>query len=162
MIAVITASTVLLGIAVCLLAVLMRSDGGIREHLERGNSLALLAERFRRDAHSAVLAPKKTANAGDVWRFPLVADPARVTWNTRPTANIFPARNMGRASPIRRETFALPKGCTARIETEAAGGGRLVRMVIAPPGAAPGGREICIEAVLGRDQRFAHRAEGGK
>ncbi len=163
MVSAITAATVLMGIAVCLLCVLMRAEGNGREHLQRNNSLDLLADRFRRDVHAAVDVPKKTRYFGDVWTFPLAPDPAAhyVEYDAR--GEFVTRKKHGLEKPDSWETYALPKGCSARIETETAADGRLVRLVITPKDASKAvGRELRIEAILGRDHRFARRAEGSE
>ncbi|MCD4728551.1 MAG: prepilin-type N-terminal cleavage/methylation domain-containing protein [Pirellulales bacterium] len=165
MVSAITAATVLMGIAVCLLCVLMRAEGNGREHLQRNNSLDLLADRFRRDVHAAVDVPEimESSGAGDVWVFPLAADPASHCVEYDARGGFVTRKEHGLEKPDRWETYVLPKGCSARIETETAADGRLVRLVITPKDVSvAGGRKLRIEAVLGRDHRFARRAEGSE
>ncbi|MBU4271908.1 MAG: hypothetical protein KKA28_08615, partial [Planctomycetes bacterium] len=150
-------------IAVCLLCVLMRAEGGGREHLQRSNSLDLLADRFRRDVHAAVDVPEKIIDHEAAWDFPLAADGFSHYIRYEARSGYITRNEQTSGQPDRWDTYALPKGCSARIETETAADGRLVGLVITPKDALmAGGREVRIEAVLGRDHRFARRAEGSE
>ena len=64
MIVVMTAGTVLMGIAVTLLCALLRAEGTGRALVERSASLGRLADQFRRDVHAADQAAK------GIWRLP--------------------------------------------------------------------------------------------
>ncbi|MBN1395391.1 MAG: prepilin-type N-terminal cleavage/methylation domain-containing protein [Pirellulales bacterium] len=165
MLVVITSLSVMLGAAVCLLCALMKAEGVGRQRQQRSESLSLFAERFRRDAHAAVEAPETRESSPGVcvWVFPLAAgaDSRYVEYETRD--GFVTRREHGPTGPDRWETFAVPKDSAVTVETASRGGARLARLLIeAPEAALLGRRRVCVEAVLGRDHRFARPAEGGE
>ena len=156
----ITAASALMGIAVCLLCVLMGAEGGGREHLQRGDSLARLADRFRRDVHAAVDAPAKLPDRPAAWDFPLAADGFSHYVRYEADGGFITCNRRESGAAPRWETYALPENSSVSIETEPAGAGTLVRLTITPKDVA--GRKIRVEAVLGRDHRFTKKAEGSE
>ena len=183
MVTAITVSTLLLGIAVVLLASLMRSEHSGREHFERGNSLDALATRFRKDVHAAETAPGEIGENHDTWFMPSLANNsskfvlytvdggyiARSVQMLVPWDKSQQALNEPRSLPdwclfttqeLRQETYALPKDCTVSIETETIDGLQTVVMLITANDASPDpGRNIRIEARLGSDRRFDPNGE---
>lgn len=174
----ITVSTLLLGIAVVLLASLMRSEHSGREHFERGNSLDALAARFRKDVHAAESAPGIIGENHDTWFMASVinnssifvlytvdgghiarSEQILVPWDKSQQAlnepRPLPDWCLFTTQEIRQETYALPKDCTVSIETETIDGVQTVVLLIAANDASPDpGRNIRIEARLGGDRRF--------
>lgn len=160
MVCAITVSALLMGIAVLLLASLLKSEWSGREHFERGNSLDSLADRFRRDVHAAVDAPAKLTDGREAWDMPVAIDGFSHYIRYEVDGEYITRHEHNSEHPERWETYALPKGCTVSIETETIGDERIVCLIIAAKDASPtAGRNVRIEAQLGRDHRFEHRAE---
>lgn len=160
MVCAITVSTLLLGIAVMLLASLMRSEHSGREHFERGNSLDALAVRFRKDVHAAIAAPAKSADGGAVWDLPISPDGFSHYVRYEVEGEYVNRREHNSRHKARVDTYALPKDCTVSIETETIDGLQTVVLLITANDASPDpGRNIRIEARLGSDHRFDPSAE---
>jgi prepilin-type N-terminal cleavage/methylation domain-containing protein len=174
MIVVMTAGTVLMGIALALLCALLRAEGTGRALVARSTSLSRLAEQFRRDAHASDQA------ANGIWKSP---GKDGLTFRvTSPDA----AGTEEEAAPIRsveyhaegsaversewtgetlsgRDLFDLGEGYAAKFEIVRADGRQLARLAIVPNDAsAVGNRRLQIEAALGWDHRFAEHRTGGK
>ena len=160
MVAVMTTATVLMGVAVVLLASLMGAEWGGRERFVRNNSLNALAEQFRRDVHAAVDSPAASVDQRDVWDIPLATDGFSHYVRYRADSDSITRAEHTSDGAARRETYLLPDDCDVSIATEETGERRLVRLAIsARKESQADGRQIVIEALLGLDRRFSNRAE---
>ncbi len=173
MIVVMTAGTVLMGIALTLLCALLRAEGTGRALVARSTSLVRLADQFRRDVHASVGAAEAVQRSPrkDGLTF-LVASPDAVG----PQEDAAPLRSVeyfAEGNTVERlewtgenisgrDSFDLGDGYTAKLTIDRADGRQLVRLAIVPTDASSvGNRRLQIEAVLGWDHRFAeHRKEG--
>ncbi len=160
MVGAITVGSVLMGAAVVLLCALIRAEGGGREHGQRLESLARLADRFRRDVHAAVDAPARAADGRAAWDLPLAADGISHFIRYEVEGDYITRHESGQDNAPRWDTYALPENGAVSIETEPIGRRRLVRLLIAPKHAA--GKIIGVEAVLGSDRRFAAGSDDGE
>ncbi len=168
---VITVGAVVMGIAVTLLAGLLRIEGAARDDVHRGIVLSRLADQFRRDVHAAGEprgdapqpdAPQPDAAArdddeghGESWQFELAPD-RTVTYRVEPGQLI---RTERAGDTVRhRQSFALPPGTTATIRVKDDTEPTIVSLLISPlaetaqPVTTP---PTCIDAVLARDRRLA-------
>jgi len=146
----VTAST-MMAVTVALLYGLLRAERITRDHIRHSTALGRLADQFRRDVHAAVALP---ADEERGWRLTLA-----------PGETVVYRAEAGRMDRLRktgeklqqRESFALPPGTAAEIETSSAGDIATASLLIAPNGAEPkrsSGRAIQFDAVVGRDRRF--------
>lgn len=170
MIVVMTAGTVLMGIAVTLLCALLRAEGTGRALVERSTSLSRLADQFRRDVHAADEAVQGIHWPPDAEGATLRV-PAR---NGEPDAHIRSIEYLAGEGTLKRlewvgeevaseESYDLGEGSSAQIEIVPANGRQLVCLAVAikrAPSAQD--RQLRIEAVLGWDHRFAERRKEGK
>jgi prepilin-type N-terminal cleavage/methylation domain-containing protein len=154
MIVVMTIGTVLMGIGVTLLAVLLKAEQNGRSHVEHNASLARLDDQFRGDVHAAAVRPAADQKQLGVWQWTL-ADGHAVKYACKP--GVVDREEWDENKIIGRDSFYLPKDASATIAVEAKGAAACVRLVVilAEPPAADG-REIRIEALLGRDRRLMH------
>jgi hypothetical protein len=158
MIIVLTVGAVLTGIAISLLTVLLRAERSGREHVENNTVIRCLADQFRRDVHAATERPELKRHG--IVRFARGEPSVQYTIDGR---NVRREKIMADRSVGRREEYLLPKDWTATVETDAMATPAVVRLTIAPQDAALRSvHEIRVEAVLGRDGRFAVLTTGGK
>jgi len=146
----VTAST-MMAVTVALLYGLLRAERGTRDHIRHSTALGRLADQFRRDVHAAV-APPAAEERG--WRL-VLAPGETVVYRAEP-GRMDRLRKTGE-NLQQRESFALPPGTTATIETSSAGDIRTAGLLIAPNGAEPkrsSAQPIRFDAVVGRDRRF--------
>lgn len=151
MAAVISLSTVLLGMAVGLLHVLFQADRSARAQLAHHATLSRLAEQFRRDVHEAD-AITKTGDA-DTWRLARADNPPVLYRLTDST--IERVEETGKDRPQNRETFPLPRDITPTIQTSP-GSPTVVALILTPreqppPAAGPAPLSMRLEAILARD-----------
>jgi prepilin-type N-terminal cleavage/methylation domain-containing protein len=174
MIVVMTAGTVLMGIALTLLTALLRAEGTGRALVARSTSLVRLADQFRRDAHASVGAAEAVKGLpGKEGLTFLVASPDAVG----PQEDAAPLRSVeyfAEGTAVERlewtgesvsgqDSFDLGDGYTAKLAIDRADGRQLVRLAIVPKDASSAAnRRWQIEAVLGWDHRFAQRLKEGK
>jgi hypothetical protein len=160
MLTAITAGAVMLGISVGILGLLLRVERAGRDHGYRAMVLGRLAEQFRNDLHAALRQAPGEAGPKDQWRFEMGPDHA-VTY--RATADTLERDETAAGKPVRRESYALPPGCAARVDVSADRAPPLASLTVAPAGTrCAGSREVRIDAVLGRDHRFAKPEGGGR
>jgi prepilin-type N-terminal cleavage/methylation domain-containing protein len=151
MIIVLTVGSVLTGIAVSLLVVLLRAERSGSEHVENSTVIGCLADQFRRDVHAATKPPE--INGHGIVRF---ASGGPVVQYTIDGRDVRREKIMADKSVGRREEYRLPKDWTAAVETDATTKPAIVRLTVGPQDAAlRSAHEIRVEAVLGRDGRFA-------
>ena len=154
---VITVGATLLGIAVSLIHVLMRAEQNGRTHVERYVTMARLADQFRDDVHAA--AGRPTAEGQTAWHLELAAD-RTVRYATDP-GEITREERMGEKI-VSRESYNMPDGYTAAIAPDDATIPALVSLIVElKAGSGSKGREIRIDAALGKDRRFAEPKKGG-
>jgi prepilin-type N-terminal cleavage/methylation domain-containing protein len=151
MIAVISVSAVLTGIAISLLLVLLRAEHRGRSHLAESDSLQRLADQFRRDAHAAT---DVTVNATDPTRWQFNSPGTQVVRYMPHSEGIWREEEM-LSENRRMEPYVLPKNSTATVEVDRKAKTPVVTMTINVKDALPGpGHEFRVVALLGRDLRF--------
>ena len=169
MIVVMTAGTVLMGIAVTLLCALLRAEGTGRALVERSTSLGRLADQFRRDVHAADQAAK------GAWEMDAEGVTLRVPPRRgEPDGQIRSIEYLGEEGTLERlewvgeelaseESYDVGEGSSAKIKIVPANGRKLVCLAITPKDASLAhARQLRIEAALGWDHRFAERRTGSK
>jgi prepilin-type N-terminal cleavage/methylation domain-containing protein len=159
---VMTVGAILLGIAVTLLGALLQADRSGRAHIERNTTLGRLADRFRRDVHAGRGQPVAEKNkAGELtWRFDL--DGACSVLYMAGLDEMVRQERVGKTI-LRQESYALPEDHRATIAVDGSAGSRIVSLTIAPTESSlRPGHEIRIDALVGRDHRFAKAGKGRK
>lgn len=158
MLVVLTIGTVVVGIAVGMLHLLLRTEQAGRDRVPEARILARLAEQFRSDVGAAVRQPR-IAKAGE-WQFALAGDrvatyrtlPGEVQWDERTADKL-----------VRQESYVLPSGYSATIAVQNKSTPTVASLVIADRGTPQTpGREMHITAVLGKDHRFTKSPVGGQ
>jgi prepilin-type N-terminal cleavage/methylation domain-containing protein len=159
MIVAISVGSVLMGIAVSLLIVLLGAEQSGRTHAERSESLQRLADQFRRDVHAAA---GKTAADVDRHGCRLrLADGGNVRYVIG--THVISREEQAGSKTVRRESYRLPNDSTAAIAVDGATTPCTARLTIMPDDVSMrSAHEIHIDAVLGRDHRFAEQRTEGK
>jgi prepilin-type N-terminal cleavage/methylation domain-containing protein len=159
MLTAISVGSVLMGIAVSLVIVLLGAEQSGRTHAERSESLRRLADQFRRDVHAAV---GETAGAEDRHGCRLrLADNTSVQYTVG--GNGVSREERADSKTVRRESYVLPKEWTAVVAVDRATNPWTFSLTIVPDDASlRANREIRIDALFGRDQRFVERKKEGK
>ncbi len=154
MLVVITVGSVLLGVTVSVFHLLLRMEGTARQYVYQSAVTAQLVDQFRRDVHRAVDA----AAADDDWQLTFSAGHT-IVYRLGPGELVRIERIDG--ADHHRETFILPPETTVFMKIPDGIGPRLVRLRLVPQGLAGpvAGREICIEALLASDHRYAKSTE---
>jgi hypothetical protein len=144
---------------VSLLIVLLGAEQSGRTHAERSESLRRLADQFRRDVHAAV---GEAAGAEDRHGCRLrLADNKSVQYKVG--GDEVSREEWADSKVVRRESYLLPKDSTALVTIERTTSPWTLSLTIMPKDASlRPGHEISIEALLGRDHRFAQRQKEGK
>ncbi|NQU24751.1 MAG: prepilin-type N-terminal cleavage/methylation domain-containing protein [Candidatus Nealsonbacteria bacterium] len=154
LVVVISVGSVLLGVTVGVFHLLFRMEHTARQYVHQSAVTAQLADRFRRDVHQAVDATVADDDAGQ-----LTLSPGHtIVYQPRPGELVRVERIDG--ADRCRETFSLPPQTTVSMEIADVAGSRLVRLRLVSQGSsgsAPG-RELCIEALLASDHRYARTA----
>jgi prepilin-type N-terminal cleavage/methylation domain-containing protein len=158
--AVLAVSTVMLAIAIGLIQTLLRASGTARSDLEQRNSVARLADAFRRDVHAATAfraGPAKDGNPVE-WTFDLGSGRA-ATYRVESSSL---ARTVRAGETLQsQESFALPDETAVSVEMTPVGKANLV--VLSTVSRAPStggklpmapGRAVRVEARLAADHRF--------
>ena len=154
---VVTVSTVLLGVAAGVLCLLLRAERGGREHVYRASVVARLSDQFRRDVHAALhTIPADAAEKGQ-WSFAMPDDHV-VAYRVVP-GEIERRERLGEKL-VRRESYALAADSSAEIVVHAGPAPSMASLVIRLPTPAADEREIHVDAVVGRDHRFAKSPQG--
>jgi prepilin-type N-terminal cleavage/methylation domain-containing protein len=161
MIVAISVAATLTGIAMCLLLVMYRAERSGRTHLAETESLERLADQFRQDVHAAV---------GDVlldakmqpqqWRLEL---PGKIDVQYDVAVNAVSREERSGSKTVRRESYILPNDSTVSVAVDRKANPPIVCLKIEPsdPSLRPG-NPFRVEAVLGRDLRFAQPRKEGK
>jgi hypothetical protein len=160
MVAAVTVGSVLMGIAVSVLAVLMRVERIGREQVHQDAVTSRLAQQFRDDVHAATRLAPAEAGKQDSWRL-VVAPDRTVTYRALP--QVIVRDEMVAGKPVRHESYTLPAGWSARVIAPAEGRPPLASLIVAspePPG--PKDHDVRIEAVVGRDDRFTASPQGSR
>jgi prepilin-type N-terminal cleavage/methylation domain-containing protein len=159
MIVVISVSAAMMTIAISVLLVLFRAERSGRAHVAQAESLERLADQFRRDVHASPHATLK-GKTGHRWQFDSAGN--------RTVRYMTDADSLWREEEIpsknaRTEPYMLPKDSAATVEINRSANPPVVTLTIRPKDAALGtGQQFRIEAVLGRDLRFALPAKEAK
>ena len=151
MLVVISVGSVLLGVTVSVFHLLFRMEHTARQYVHQSAVTAQLADRFRRDVHQAVDAAAADDDAGQ-----LTLSPGHtIVYQPRPGELVRIERIDG--ADRHRETFSLPPETAVSMEIPDGDGPRLIRLRLVPQGLGGpvAGREICIEALLASDHRYA-------
>jgi hypothetical protein len=160
MLVAVTLGSLLLGISTGTVALLLRVERTGREHTRWALAVHRLAAQFRDDVHATrELLPAGTGRDGP-WRLTLDAQ-RTVTYRLAEESLQREEAVTGR--PVRRASYLLPEGCTARIGLESARSPAVATLIVAPrQSPAPLYRENRMDAVLGRDVRFTRGAAGSR
>ncbi len=153
----IAVGAVVMGIAVTLLAAVLRIEGVARNDVYHNAAVHRLARQFRRDVHAALEAgedrPQPQADDdGEAWQFELPRD-RTVTYRIRPAGLVRTERSGEKV--LHQESFALPPESTAGIEKRGDGDTAMVSLLISPRADSAGVPTARVDAVLARDRRFA-------
>jgi len=154
MIIAMTVGATMLGIAVCLLAALLRTDRVGQDRVASNAAIERLAEQFRRDVHAAQEPPvaEKSIDGHTAWRLDLAERDS--VWYVVDGPAIVREQWKQHATP-RRESYALPKGYSFAMTTNAVGKDiSIISIAIAPIDPASPGRKLKVDAAFGRDHRF--------
>lgn len=159
MIVAIAVGATLMSLAVGLLVALQRAERNGRSHVERNEAIQRLADRFRRDVHAA----------GDVaingedrkeWRFDLTGDNAARYVVEAPGIS---REERKESKVVCRESYALPTDLAVAVAVDRTASPPVVSLTIVPDDASMRpGYELRIDAVLGRDRRFAEEPKKEK
>jgi hypothetical protein len=160
MVAALTIGSVLLGIAVSVLALLMRVERIGREQVHQDAVTARLAQQFRDDVHAATRLDATEAGKEGSWR--LVFAPDRtITYRALP--QVIERDEMAAGKPVRHESYTLPAGCSARLIVPAKGRMPLASLIVASQKTSgPKDRDVRIDAMVGRDHRFTTSPQGSR
>ena len=152
MIVVIAVASALTGIAVSLLLVLFRAEQSGRTQIGQAESFQQFADQFRRDVHAAGDA---SVQGKDRQRCKFeFANHVIVRYMT--DAHSIWREEQRFSTNLRMEPYTLPQDSTVTIEVDRAASPPVVSLMIKPKEASQRpGREFRIDAVLGRDLRFA-------
>jgi prepilin-type N-terminal cleavage/methylation domain-containing protein len=149
MIVVMTVGATLLGIAVCLMHLLMRAEQSGRTHADRYATIARLADQFREDVHAA--AGRPAAEGQTAWRLELAPD--RTVRYAADSGEIAREERAGEKI-VSREFYKMPDEYTASIAPDDAANPALVSLVVVlDSGSISKHREIRIDAAWGKDRR---------
>jgi prepilin-type N-terminal cleavage/methylation domain-containing protein len=162
---VVAVGSVLTGTGIAVVYALLSAEQAGRELLRTRAALDRLADQFRRDAHAATALTRPA---------PEEDDDLRPAWQLRLDANLVVEYRQGRDELLRvekrdghiqrRESFALPSGTTASVESVAETRPAIILLRIGPREEGTDrseGRMMRIEAAMGRDRRFLN-SEGSK
>jgi prepilin-type N-terminal cleavage/methylation domain-containing protein len=152
MITVIAVGAALTGIAVSLLLVLYRADRNGRAHAAAAQSLQQLAEQFRRDVHAAtdVTANEKTPQQ---WQIDM---PGGVVVRYALAADGVAREEKAGEKVVRHESYRLSGDSTVLVMADRAASPPVATLTVEPKEVTERpGKTFRIEAVLGRDLRFA-------
>jgi hypothetical protein len=158
MMAALTVGSVLLGIAVSVIAVLMRVERTGREQLHQDAVTVRLAEQFRDDVHAATrLIP---AEAGKKGPWQVILSPERtVTYRVLPEAVERDETVAGKV--VRHESYTLPAGWSVHLIVPAKEQPPLASLIVVSLGTSKD-RDVRIDAVVGRDHRFTTSPRGSR
>ena len=140
----------------------MQAERAGRAHIGQNSVLDRLADQFRRDVHAAgsQVVAEKIEDEEPIWRVDLTD--GRSVWYVAGSGEIAREERVGRTR-LRHESYTLPEDYSATIAVHASANPPLVRLTIAPTDASSRpGHEIRIDAVPGRDGRFAKQGTGRK
>jgi prepilin-type N-terminal cleavage/methylation domain-containing protein len=148
----VTAAVVVAGIALALLDTLLKSQGSAREAIRGSTVVGRLAEQFRRDVHAA----QKPGEAGPEKHVQRLEMPAGRMVEYKivdgEAAEIDRVERVGEVVKA-RESYTLPAGSTAKIESREEGGRTMLGLVISSATQA-----VRIEAELAKDRRMVPRS----
>jgi hypothetical protein len=160
MLGALTVGSVLLGIAVSIVALLLRVERSGREHLYHDAVTARLARQFRDDVHAATRLAPAVAGEKGLWRLVLAPD-RTVTYRALPQAVEREEAVAGK--PVQRESYALPPGRSAHLVAPADTQPPLMTLIVASsPTPGPENHDIRIDAVVGKDRRFTTSPPGSR
>jgi prepilin-type N-terminal cleavage/methylation domain-containing protein len=160
LLAVLTVSSVMLAIAIGLIQTLLRASGAARSDMEQQNSVARLADAFRRDAHAATAFQSGPAKDGDPVEFSFDLGGGRVAkYRVEPDGL---ARTVLAGETLQsQESFVLPDETAVSVEMTPLGKANLVAMSLVSRASSAGskspmapGRSVRVEARLAADHRF--------
>jgi hypothetical protein len=153
MVAIITISAALAGIAVVLLQVLLTGQRAAKAAQEHAAIFRRLADDFRRDVHAAREA-EPGESALTLRGFSPGSGGRRVRYEIH--ANEVLRCEEGENGPDRRESYFLPKTCSAAFRQKTELSAQVIALTPVPPAESPPEAfpTTSVEAVLGRDHRF--------
>jgi Tfp pilus assembly protein FimT len=161
---VITVASAVMGVAITLLHLLLRSERNHSREIRTTVTLSRLTDLFRQDAHAATKLAVTPAGAG--------AAELKLAETSGPdiayTANehVLSRVESAQATIAHRDQFHFPPGSEIRFEHDESPSRARIVIEMAPrqpqampgrPGRAARGRTFTIEAAVGRDRRFARR-----
>ena len=158
MVAVISVSAVIMGLAIGLLHTLLRAKRAAQRQSAHRATIARLADGFRRDVH--VAGDLRTDDPSFLCQLELAADDdVRYEFNPPQLSRTHYTKGQVRS----RETYALPPGTIVKIEPPGPEDRGRVRLVITPPAepsAGPKMKRLAIDALLAKDRRYRRRPGG--
>jgi hypothetical protein len=156
MVLVLGALAAMLGLCAGMIHLLLKLDRAQRAHLAETTTLGRLAPRFRQDVRAATSQASMRDESGLVLSRP---GGPNVEYRARPGALVRTRRDGDRATS--RDTYALPRFDTPQFQVEGSPGAAFVALVLrrkegpSVRGPSPSPRAWRVEALLGKDQRFA-------
>jgi prepilin-type N-terminal cleavage/methylation domain-containing protein len=151
---VITVGSVLMGVAVVMLAALLKSEGSSRRHLEYCTILNRLDDQFRDDVHAAAKATP--GERGEALELVMPEPGAKLVRYRFEPGEIVREESEGEKI-LGRESFTLPEEVSAKFEQKQEGESSMLILRVEPK-AIDGGKihypASSIEAVLSRDRRI--------
>ena len=162
---VLAVSSVMLAIAIGLIQTLLRASGGATRDLEQQNSVARLADAFRRDVHAATAFHPGEAKDGNPIEFSFDLGAGRVaTYRVEPGSL---ARTVRAGETLKsQESFVLPGETAVSVEMTPVGPANHLALSMVSRVASTGsklpmapGRSVRIEARLAADHRFEQPKE---
>ena len=147
------AISVIVSAAGVLLHFVLEMDTEARQQTHLVATIGRLAEQFRRDVHQTRGEPVVAADHRTVdLRLP---GGTTVQWRIDEQEGIVRSEHV--AGGDREDSFALPKGTTAKLELQPQGAATIVSICIDSPGT--GGPAMVIEALASRNGRLAVKEE---
>ena len=163
--AVLAVSSVMVAIAIGLIQTLLRASGAARNDLGQQNSVARLADAFRRDARAATAFRPGPAKDGNPIEFSFDLGAGRVATYRVERDSLERTVRAGETLQS-QESFALPGETTVSVEMTPVGKANLVALSIVSRAPNKGsklprapGRFVRVEARLAADHRFEQPEE---
>jgi prepilin-type N-terminal cleavage/methylation domain-containing protein len=158
MIAAISISAVLTGIAMSLLVVLLQVERTGRAHVEENRTIYDLSDQFRRDVRAAERAvTNQGKKSSDILE---LSQGSTHIVHYEPAAGGVERLETVDGKTIRRESYALPSDWSAAIDVPSKTQPERVCITLAPKDASLRvTREVRVEAMLGQDHRFERGEE---
>jgi prepilin-type N-terminal cleavage/methylation domain-containing protein len=154
LVVVMTAVAVILTATSVLMHFVLQMDTEVRQRTHTVATVGRLAEQFRRDVHQA---RGEAVLAGDHHAAELHLPGGRIVkWRVDEQRRLI-RTEQARGIADREDSFTLPQGTTAGLESQSQGAARVVTIRIESPDT--GGPSLAIAALASRDERLAVEEE---